>query len=172
MRTIINTVAAIAVLGAMAAPAFAASPDPAPMNRAATIRPPAGATHKLANTTIDYGTGGTALNAGFNTIDSTTVNCTNAAGCTIGFGLMMQAGGQSAGGNKWAICAVVDGINANPGGGCPYQNELPTDSAYQVGNSRQNLAVAAGTHTVTAEVYVTSPATLGEWEADYLVYRP
>lgn len=171
MRTLATTISTLAAL-ALAAPALAGTADPATQTRAAHAPPPGGSLHHLLNTTIDYGVGGTTLSPGFNTIDSTTVTCPSSAGCTITFGLMMQAGSQTAAGNKWAICAYVDGATANPGGGCPYQNELPTDSAYQVGNSRQNLAVSAGTHTVTAQVYVTSSATLGEWEADYSVSKP
>ncbi len=128
--------------------------------------------HRLLTTTIDDTAGGNALVSGFNTVDTTTVTCPKSAGCTIGFGLMVQVGGNTAAGNKWAICALVDGHDTNPGFGCPYQNELATNSSYQVGNSRQNLAVAFGAHTVTTEVFMTSPALLGESEFNYLVYAP
>jgi hypothetical protein len=133
-----------------------------------------GVNHKLLNTKIDYTAGGSALSSGFNTIDSNSVNCTNSGGCTIGFGLMVQVGaGPAVTGNRWAICALVDGHLTNPGAGCPFQGDLLANGHYVVGNSRQNLTVAFGSHRVTTEVYIDSgSARLGESEFDYLVYKP
>jgi hypothetical protein len=63
---------------------------------------------------------------------------------------------------NWAICAVVDGKNISPP--CPFQGSLPQVGSYVTGNSQQSWLVGAGTHTVQTQVFVSSAATLGNWQ--------
>lgn len=108
-----------------------------------------------------YGSGGTALNAGFNNVDAQqTWNCTYSSGCTITVSSMIQIQN----GGDWAICAVVDGNYINPP--CPYQGNLPDagTNGYVTGNGQQNYIVGQGSHTVQVQVYVTTATTLGNWQ--------
>lgn len=119
---------------------------------------PGGVIH-LKGTIIQYGAGGTTLNAGFNNVDTAqTWTCKGTKGCTITVSAMLQVGN----GGNWAICGVVDGNYINPS--CPYQGSLPDTGSYVVGNSQQNYTVSAGSHTVSTQVYVSSSTTLENWQ--------
>ena len=98
------------------------------------------------------------------------MNCPTTAtkGCTIGIESMVQYAGPA--GTLWAICATVDNVYANPG--CPYQGVAPAAGSYVTGNQRAFITAPIGKHTVTLQVYVLEPSTLGEWEVDYRTYKP
>jgi hypothetical protein len=120
----------------------------------------------LKNGVVQSSLGGNTLSAGFNNLDSLQrLNCKSS--CTILVSAMVQL---STAGN-WAICAVVDGKNINPP--CPYQGSLPDTGSYVTGNSQQSWTVAAGSHTVQTQVFVTSanafPTTLGNWQTTRLI---
>ena len=163
----IAALSAVAVLAGVSASAYASSFGPQ-LPGQMSLRPVPPGTHKLTLSVLHTGSGG-SLAAGFNTIDSTSFSCGNAAGCTYGFNTMVQVGPQSASGVLWAICAVADGNYASPG--CPYQGAIPTTN-YSVGGSRQSITVSQGTHTLSIQVYVGAASTLGEFETDYLQYKP
>ena len=140
--------------------------DPVPSS---TANPGAAPTkHALYSTWLDHGANGT-LAAGFNPIDSTTVTCANAAGCTILMDVMAEAGGNSASGNAWAIVGYVDGSYVDFG---PYQAALPTNGTYITGVWHNISQVAKGTHTVSFSLYVSDAASFGIWQATYAVYKP
>jgi hypothetical protein len=131
---------------------------------------PAPTKHALYSTWIDTGYNFNPLVAGFNSLDSTTVTCANAAGCTIVFDIMSQAGDNTVSGNRWAIVAYVDGSSVHGG---PYQGTLPVDGSYVMGNYHDSLPVAKGTHTVSFSLYVGAATGLsGAWQATYAVYKP
>ena len=124
--------------------------------------------HGLQKTILDYGSGGTSLASGFNTIDTATVTCGGT--CTIGVEAMVQISPGSSG-TFWAICPAVDGFYTNPP--CPYQGLFALNgSPYVTGNGRGNITVAKGVHTVTTQVYVSDSGTLGIWESDIRHYQP
>ncbi len=166
----------IAALAATCLAANSALADPSPgvgtPGPGASNPPPTGPVkHALYGTWMDSGYNSNSLVAGFNPIDSTTVTCANAAGCTILLEIMAEAGFNSTAGNSWAIVGMVDGNFVDNG---PYQGILPTTGAYVTGNWRGSYAVAKGTHTVSFQLYVTE-ATLGAsgtWQATYAVYKP
>ncbi len=115
------------------------------------------------------GNGGTPLVKGYNTVDTPqTINCTNAAGCTIEIDAMVGVGyGDN---SDWGICAVVDGapVSTPP---CWNQSLIPYQS-FITGNSRQNAQISMGTHTVQTEVLVLEAAFLENWQSDYVLYTP
>lgn len=119
---------------------------------------------KLTNTYVSQGSGG-SLAAGFNFIESRTVNCAPTSGCHIGQESMVQL---STTGN-WAICLSVDSTYTT----CQYQGNLPDAGSYVVGNARGfSVGVTQGVHTVQTEVYVDVASTLAQWETDHRVYKP
>jgi len=161
---------ALATLALVSSAAFAASDSPVHQGARGDSALAGGGTHKLVNVTENWATAaGTSLVAGFNNLDAaTSVSCGNAGGCTIIANSMVQISPPA--GTLWAICTVVDGNYANPG--CPYQGTLPGAGSYLVGNARANYFVSAGSHTVQTQVYVSNASTLGEWQADYGMYKP
>jgi hypothetical protein len=116
--------------------------------------------HTLMGTFINSNETGATVGTGQTTIDTETINCTNAAGCTIQADGMVQFADINA--NFWAVCFLVDGIGTQPA--CPYQGRLPGGGAlaFAVGNYRGWYPVAKGTHTVTLTVY--SGTATGKWE--------
>jgi hypothetical protein len=109
------------------------------------------------------------LLAGFNLAFSTTLTCPT-SGCTFGFQDMIQVGQSSAASNHWAICALVDNSFVNPP--CPFQGIVPTGGFFAVGNSLQNWHASAGAHKLDVYVYVDAAASLGNSEANSLLYIP
>jgi hypothetical protein len=109
------------------------------------------------------------LVAGFNLAFSTTLTCPT-GGCTLGFQDMIQVGQSAAASNRWAICVLVDNTFVNPP--CPFQGIVPTGSFFAVGNSLQNWHASAGARNVDVYVYVDSAASLGNSEANSLLYIP
>jgi len=124
---------------------------------------------KLINTFIAAGNGGaSALPTGvYTVIDTSAVNCGNAAGCTYGFESMVQIKPVA---GDWAICLFVDSISVS----CQYQGHLGSTSGWVVGNARGvRLGVAQGAHTVQTKVYVEGTgAVLAAYQTDYRVYKP
>ena len=124
---------------------------------------------KLLNTWIQQGNGSNAPlpQFAFTTLETSTVNCNNAAGCTIGLESMAQLQPQ---GGDWAICLLVDGVSTS----CQYQGSLAASSGYVVGNARGVRAgVASGNHTVTTQLYAEGAgATYTYYQTDIRVYKP
>lgn len=143
-----------------------------PLTGSRSVSPPVVLTsHSLLTTYIDQGDADVTLAAGFTAIDSpVTINCQSVGGCTIGAESSTQVGDQTSSGNQWAICTQVDGAFA---GNCPYVGELPTDGTFQNLFLSNAVAVASGTHTVQAFVYVTSAGPLLlRYNNTYHLYRP
>ncbi len=163
--------AAVIALSSQAAVAAPGTPPGARMKPAATEG--AGGTEsytvrKVLKIYINNGNGfGSALSAAtFNTIESGTVNCTNAAGCTVGQDSMVQL---APNGGNWAICLAVNGIYST----CQYQGHLPHVSSFVVGNAKGfSATVPFGLHTVRTDVYVDAASTLHGWQTDTRVYKP
>jgi len=123
--------------------------------------------HKLAGTAIRWNGVVAPLAAGLNVIDTATIKCANAAGCTITIAAMVQVIADNAG--QWAICTTIDGNGGQPGG-CPVQG-VAQSTNYQIGNLKQNAVVAQGNHTVQTQVMMPSTGSIGAWESDYSVYK-
>jgi hypothetical protein len=127
--------------------------------------------HKLVRTYADIGAPSAGYGSGFTAIDSPVkINCGNVAGCTIVVTSFANSGGQSSSGNNWGICTNVDGVIG--AGICTYQGTLPSDGSYVSGSFTNVLSVAQGRHTVQAELFLTSGATLEEYSNTYSVYLP
>jgi hypothetical protein len=126
----------------------------------------------LKTSALQWTAGGGSLSSGFNLVFQTKVSCpAKATECTVGFEDMLQVGESSASGNRWAICAKIDGNFVHPP--CPFQGIVPTSSFFVTGNSLQMQHVATGgSHTVQVYVYVDAAATVGNSTAIYRVYKP
>jgi hypothetical protein len=132
--------------------------------------PPA-VNHKLTHTYVDVGAPGASDGSGFTAIDSpVTINCGNTAGCTIVVTSFAEPGGQTSSGNAWGICTNLDGSNG--AGICTYQGVLPSDGSYVSGSFTNVLTVTHGSHTVQAELYLTSGAILAQYSNTYSQYAP
>jgi hypothetical protein len=124
----------------------------------------------LTATYIDNGDLGTTVGSSFQPVDTpVTISCQNTAGCTIEAEHWLQVGGQSASGNKWAICTQVDGTLLFL---CPYQGYVPSDGTYATGSFNLAVSVTQGTHTVQEIVYTDAGATIGDYANTYHRYRP
>jgi hypothetical protein len=144
----------------------------APVNRPSghAPAPVALAAHTLLTSYINQGDLAAAVSSGFQPVDTpVTINCTSAAGCTIGAEHWLQVGGQSTAGNLWAICTEVDGGIQFL---CPYQGYIATDGTYVTGSFNLAVAVSPGTHTVQEIVFTAAGATVGDYHNTYVVYRP
>lgn len=164
-------VAAAVLLSTLAHAASPGAPQGAPRAAASALVEPMTTTgpKKLLNTWIQQGNGSNAplTQFGFTTLETSTVNCNNAAGCTIGLESMAQLQPQ---GGDWAICLLVDGVSTS----CQYQGSLAASSGYVVGNARGVRAgVASGSHTVTTQLYAEGAgATYTYYQTDIRVYKP
>ena len=127
--------------------------------------------HKLTHTYVDVGAPGASDGVGFTPIDSpVTITCGNTAGCTIVVTSFAEPGGQTSSGDSWGICTNLDGtIGA---GICTFQGVLPSDGSYVSGSFTNVLTVTHGTHTVQAELYLTSGALLAQYSNTYSQYIP
>jgi hypothetical protein len=127
--------------------------------------------HKLQATyidSIDYS--GVSLPAGtFVAVGSpASLNCTNAAGCTLGAELMAQIAANGTE-NPWAICINVDNVTQY----CPWVGSISaTTPVFVTENTRYNFAVPLGVHTMQLLVYSVNNSVLGAYEADYRLYKP
>ncbi len=162
--------AAIVASFSQAAMAAPGGPPGARMQSATegVINPDSYQVRKAINIYLNNGNGGgSALSAFvFNTIESGTVNCTNAAGCHIGQDSMVQLSPNAA---NWAICLAVDGVYST----CQYQGNLPDIGVFVVGNAKGfSGTVASGTHAVRTDVYVEAASSLYGWQTDTRVYKP
>jgi hypothetical protein len=171
-RIAVLTGSALAALLLTGQPAAPAQNDPA--GGASAPAPQAVTTskhEKLSYTVIQSDSPGSGLTAGFNTVFQATLKCNNTTnGCTIVFETMVQVGDSTTTGNRWAICALVDGLFANPG--CPYAGVVPSGDTFETRNALQNYHVAAGSHTAQVQVYVDAAATFFEGQVQYSVYSP
>ena len=134
--------------------------------------PPAALTsHTLITTYLDQGAPDTSLGSGFTAIDGpVTINCSNAAGCTVEVINTAEVGGNSASSNQWAICNQLDGSYT---GICTYQATLPTNATYLTGTFNNTMSLSAGTHTVQSFAFTSSGgATLAQYSNAYHLYRP
>ena len=127
--------------------------------------------HKLSHTFVDIGAPSASDASGFTAIDSpVTINCGNTAGCTIVVTSFAEPGGQTTSGVQWGICTNLDGSTG--AGICTYQGVLPSDGTYVSGSFTNVLTVAHGTHTVQAELFLTSAAVLAQYSNTYNQYAP
>lgn len=96
------------------------------------------------------------------------LNCTNAAGCTMTAELMAQIAANGIE-NPWAICISVDGAMQY----CPWTSQISAvTSIYVTENTRYNFAVPVGAHTMQLVVYSVYASSLGAYEATYRLYKP
>jgi hypothetical protein len=172
--TIAVTIAlGIALLGARyhaRAEAGNARPN-SPVKWSGPIPPPISlANHTLTGTYIDEGDLVSVVGSGFQPVDTpVTITCGNSAGCTIGAEHWLQVGGQSATGNRWAICTEVDGTVQFL---CPFQGYVPSDGSYATGSFNLAVAVTQGTHTVQEVLYTDDGAEIGDYNNTYHRYKP
>jgi hypothetical protein len=131
--------------------------------------PPA-ANHRLTHTFVDIGAPGAIDPSGFTPIDGpVTINCGNTAGCTIVVTSFAESGFQTSAGDRWGICTKLDGAF---GGICTFQGVLPSDGSFVSGSFTNVLTVAKGPHTVQAELYLDTTATLAQYSNTYSQYAP
>jgi hypothetical protein len=132
--------------------------------------PPA-VNHKLTHTYVDIGAPDASDASGFTAIDSpVTINCGNTAGCTIVVTSFAEPGGQTSSGDAWGICTNLDGtIGA---GICTFQGVVPSDGSFVSGSFTNVLPVTKGSHTVQAELFLDSGATLAQYSNTYSQYAP
>ena len=159
--------AAAAALSVLSPAAMARSGD---VNGAAALNAgPAAFTGalKLQKTYFETATAsGAALAAGFNPYGSTqTVNCANTAGCFIIVNANAQVAGVASV-NPSAIVIKVDGAAIN----APFNTPVSTTS-FTVMHYQTGIAVPLGSHTVTTEVYVSSPTTLHRYNTEIKLYK-
>src|SRR5277367_6267372 len=142
-----------------------------PVKRSETITPPISlSNHSLTATYMDEGDLVTVVGSGFQPVDAAvTIACLNAAGCTFEAEHWLQVGGQSASGNRWAICTEVDGSFQ---GICPFQGYLLTDGTYVTGSITTDVPVTQGTHTIQEVLYTDAGAEIGEYHNTYHRYKP
>ena len=119
---------------------------------------------------INFGnTPGASIGAGYHNLDApTSIKCSNAAGCTISVGATAQVAPPA--GATWAICAAVDGAYIAPA--CPFMGVLPGGGSYVAGSERFHATITQGTHTVQSQVYISATSLLGNWQVDYMLYKP
>jgi hypothetical protein len=100
---------------------------------------------------------------------SFTFTCT-AQPCTLELQAMVEAGGNKAAGNQWAISGQIEG---KPDGfDAPFQGTLPTDASYVTGSFAWSVSLTKGTHTAQATVFVKDPAALADFHIAYQVSQP
>lgn len=166
--TAMKSLYAAAILATVSQMAFAGSASPAlPPGKSMAAQGVGTLTHdprKLLKTYVSLGNGG-SLVAGFNFVESRTVDCPKVAGCSIGQESMLQL---NPGGGNWAICLSVNGSYTT----CQFQGHLPDTGSFVVGNARGFLSVPQGVHTVQTEVFVSLASTLAQWQTDHRVYAP
>jgi hypothetical protein len=127
--------------------------------------------HKLTHTFVDIGAPEASDGAGFTPIDSpVNIICGNTAGCTIVVTSFAEPGGQTSSGDAWGICTNLDGtIGA---GICTFQGVVPSDGSFVSGSFTNVLPVTKGSHTVQAELFLSSAATLAQYTNTYSQYAP
>jgi hypothetical protein len=160
---------AAAILATVSQLAFAGAPGPtlapgkvmAPQSIGVMTHDP----RKLLKTYVSTGTGGALAAGTFNFVESRTVDCPKATGCSIGQESMLQL---NPGGGNWAICLSVNGAYTT----CQFQGHLPDTGSFVVGNARGFVSVPQGVHTVMTEVFVSLASTLAQWQTDHRVYAP
>lgn len=109
---------------------------------------------------------GSALASGFNPYGSSqTVSCGVSAGCFVMVNANVQVAGV-ANVNPSAIVIKVDGVTVNS----PFNNPVATTS-FTVMTYQTGVAVTAGNHTVTTEVYVTNATTLHRYNTEVKLYK-
>jgi hypothetical protein len=158
---------AIALISATSVQAAGPSPSSMPGSVLHENQNPVAKLHKTVGTAIDWNGVVTALPAGTSVIDTNTLKCAATSGCIIRIEAMTQVIANT--GGLWSICTLVDGNQGEPGG-CPVQGVV-APSNYVIGNLRQNLVVATGTHTVQVEVVMPDAGSIAAWEADYTVLK-
>lgn len=122
---------------------------------------------KLLKTYFETGNGnGAALASGFNPYGSTqTVNCTVTAGCYLIVNVNAQVAGIATV-NPSAMTVKVDGAYVS----APFNTPVATTS-FTVMNYQTGIPVAMGTHTVSAEVYVTTATALHRYNTEIKLYK-
>lgn len=125
----------------------------------------------LKSTTQEIGTCCATVGSGFSNIDSAlTFTCPGPGTCTVTDEMVVQAGNNTIGGNRWALVGLLDG-NYIDGG--PFVGELLTDSNYSVATWTSAAgSVAPGKHTLQSQIYTDDGATLANWGITYRLYKP
>jgi hypothetical protein len=134
-----------------------------------------GGAHTLYATYAKYSNTPVIVGAGFQPVDDgTTFTCPGPGGsCLVEFDQYVQIG-DSATGNRWAICSELDGVSVSTPG-CAYQGytHIAGQYLYQVGSFVQfAVNVPPGTHTLQTFVYSDHGLTKGLWSLIYRVYKP
>jgi len=117
---------------------------------------------------------GTPEGASYTQIDTAQVNCPSGLTCLIVVNLTLQGGKNSAAANHWGFCSKVDGqwIEPNsPAGGCLWQGLLPSDTWFVTGNVTGSKNVGPGQHSIQTVVFFQSPASVGQGQFQYSVYK-
>lgn len=126
--------------------------------------------HKLQKTYFDtFNESGLPLAAGsFTTVGTQlTVNCANAAGCTIAInGNAQLAAGASE--NTAALCLQIDGASIS----CPFNTIIRAGSGFQIMNYQTFASVALGNHTVDMAVFSSTASALYRWNKEVKLYKP
>lgn len=126
--------------------------------------------HKLQKTYFDTNNeSGLVLGAGtFTTVGTQlTVNCANAAGCTIAGNLNAQLSA-GASENNAALCLVIDGSSLS----CPFNTIIRAGSGFQVMHYQTFGFVPLGNHTVDMQVYSNAASALYRWNKEIKLYKP
>ena len=95
------------------------------------------------------------------TIDTETVDCTNAKGCTLVISVVDQITGRG-GKGKWGLAVAIDGSIVR-GDTVFSQGYVPGNHVSAVGTWQNFWVVAPGSHTVAAESYVGTAAFQRRW---------
>jgi hypothetical protein len=139
-------------------------------NQAQAMPQAIGTAHKLQKTYFDTANeGGLALAASsFTTVGTQlTVNCANAAGCTIAGNLNAQLSG-GASENNAALCLVIDGASLS----CPFNTLIRAGGGFQVMHYQTFGFVPLGNHTVDMQVFSGTASALFRWNKEIKLYKP
>ncbi|HEX5683500.1 MAG TPA: hypothetical protein VFY73_05630 [Ideonella sp.] len=124
--------------------------------------------HALKKTYFDTDSASVAINPGFNVVGTTlTLNCGNAAGCTIAANMNAQLAAVATENNA-AVCLMIDGSYIN----CPFNGIIRAGGGYQVMNYQTFASVAQGSHTVEMHVYSGQATTMFRWNKEIKLYNP
>jgi hypothetical protein len=127
-----------------------------------------GTAHKLLKTYFDTAAVTTPLVVGSNDVGTVlTVNCANAAGCTIAGNMNAQLAA-AASENAAAICLIVDGASVS----CPFNGIIRAGSGFQVMNYQTFTSVGLGNHTVQMRVFTSVATNLIRWNKEFKLYKP
>jgi hypothetical protein len=160
---------ALAACAAFLAVAAHAGPgEPAGVKSGKTSTESITTSHKLLKSYFDTDNTSVNLVVGSNPVGTAlTLNCGNAAGCTIAANMNAQLAA-AATENKAAICMKVDGASVN----CPFNGIIRAGSGFQVMNYQTFTSVTAGNHTVEMDVFSSVATSMIRWNKEIKIYKP